>query len=340
MRLRRLRIAAQFGMLGVVVWLLIVPKLRGSSGSLKLLWDFDSPWVGFAFIAEIASLLAYTFATRTMLSRAVRPPYRRVMCIDLSSIGLGHCLPDGGAAGTALCWRLLVKNGVPSGDAAFAKFVQGLSSAVMLYLLIFTCLVVGGFDGGYTKWSIAPLAVAGIALCMAMLVVYTVGRPGFRVRFSQQLARIPRVGHAIANRVSTLYERYLETHIHGASRDWRRILQAAFWSLGNWALDFVALYASLAAFDANVRLEGVTVAFAIACFGTWIPITPSGIGVTEGLMIPALIAFGAPQADALLGVLTWRAIAYWLPIPLGAVAYGALHLDRRIPRGPAPLVAS
>ena len=48
-------------------------------------------------------------------------------------------------------------------------------------------------------------------------------------------------------------------------------------------------------------------------------------------MIPALIAFGSGHLAAVLGVLTWRAINYWMPIPLGAAAYGALHLGR--PRG-------
>jgi uncharacterized protein (TIRG00374 family) len=116
--------------------------------------------------------------------------------------------------------------------------------------------------------------------------------------------------------------------------------QAAGWSMINWGLDFVALYASLTAFDADIRLEGVAVAFAIACFGTWLPITPSGLGVTEGLMIPALIAFGSPQAAAVLGVLTWRAIAYWLPIPIGALAYTALHLGRAVAPPPELATAS
>ena len=336
LRSRRLRIGAQLGVLSVVLWLLIIPRLRGSSGSLPLLWDFDTFWVPVALTAEVGSLIAYTLATRTILSAAVRPPYRRVMCIDLSSIALGHCLPDGGVAGTALSWRLLVKNGVPSGDAAFAKFAQGLSSAVMLYLLLFTALIVGGYDGGYSAWTIAPLAMASVALIVVSLMITSLRRPGFRDRAAAKLARIPRIGARVAHRVGHLYESHLDSHVCGVFRDPRRLLQAAGWSMTNWALDFLALYASLIAFDADIRLEGVAVAFAIACFGTWLPITPSGLGVTEGLMIPALIAFGAPQSAALLGVLTWRAIAYWLPIPIGAVAYTALHLDRRVRPGGGP----
>ncbi|HWC33347.1 MAG TPA: lysylphosphatidylglycerol synthase transmembrane domain-containing protein [Mycobacteriales bacterium] len=328
MRSRRLRIAVQLSVLGLVVWWLVVPKLRGSSHSLPLLWDLDTFWVPLALAAELASLVAYTLATRTMLSAAVRPSYPKVMCIDLSSIALGHCLPDGGAAGTALSWRLLVKNGVPSGDAAFAKFAQGLGSAVMLYLLLFTALIVGGYDGGYSTWTIAPLALASIALIVVGLLIASLRRPGFRDRMAARLARIPRVGTRVAHRIGLLYESHLESHVRGAFRDRRRMARAAGWSMTNWALDFLALYASLTAFDADIRLEGVAVAFAIACFGTWLPITPSGLGVTEGLMIPALIGFGAPQSAAVLGVLTWRAIAYWLPIPIGAVAYTALHLGR------------
>jgi uncharacterized protein (TIRG00374 family) len=342
MRSRRLLIVAQVAVLGVVVWLLIVPKLRGSSAALPLLWDLDGPWVPIALAAEIGSLLAYTLTTRAMLTTAVRPPYRRVACIDLSSIALGHCLPDGGAAGTALSWRLLVKNGVPGGEAAFAKLAQGLGSAAMLYSLLFTALVVGGYDGGYTKWTIAPLALAIVALTVVALLIVSLRRPRLRERTAARIARIPRVGGRLAHRAAHLYESHLDSHVRTALRDRRRMAQALGWSMTNWALDFVALYAALTAFDADVRLEGVAVAFAIACFGTWLPITPSGLGVTEGLMIPALIAFGTTQPAAVLGVLTWRAIAYWLPIPIGAVAYTALRLDRRMPpgTGPTPLAAA
>jgi uncharacterized protein (TIRG00374 family) len=333
LRSRAVRIGLQLAVLGLVVWLLVFPQLRGSSHSLRLLWDLDTAWVPLALLAELASLTAYTLATRTMLAKSVRPPYRRVMAIDLSSIALGKCLPDGGAAGTALCWRLLVKNGVPSGDAAFAKLAQGLGSAVTLQFLLFTSLVAGAWGHGFTNWSIAPTAMAGVCLVAVTILIVSLRRAGFRDAVAALVARIPRVGKSVALRLKALYARYLDGHIRAAGRDRRRLAAAAAWSFGNWALDFVALYASLTAYGAHVGFEGVAVAFAIACFGTWLPITPSGLGVTEGLMIPALIAFGSHRIPA---VLTWRAIAYWLPIPLGAVAYSALHLRRRpqpVPEG-------
>lgn len=329
MRSRGLRLGLQLAVLALVVWLLVFPQLRGSSHSLRLLWDLDTAWVPLALLAELASLTAYTLATRTMLAKPIRPPYRKVMAIDLSSIALGKCLPDGGAAGTALCWRLLVKNGVPRGDAAFAKLAQGLGSAVTLQFLLFTSLVAGAWGHGFTNWSIAPTVMAGVSLTVVTALILSLRRARFREAVAAMVSRIPRVGKSVAGRMSQLYARYLDAHVRGATRDRRRLAAAGAWSFGNWALDFTALYASLTAYGAHVGLEGVAVAFAIACFGTWLPITPSGLGVTEGLMIPALIAFGSHRIPAVLGVLTWRAIAYWLPIPLGALAYSTMHLGRR-----------
>jgi uncharacterized protein (TIRG00374 family) len=338
MRRRLLRIGAQLCALGLVMWLLVFPQVRGSLGSLPLMFDVDNSWVPLAVFAELASLVAYTFATRTMLTAAVRPPLQRIMCIDLSSIALGHCLPDGGAAGTALCWRLLVRSGVPSGQAAFAKLAQGFGSALVLQGLLFTSLMAGGWSGGFTRWSIPPTVMAGCVLVLTVALGAVLGRPWFRRGLHRLVGQVPRIGTAIAARAVSVYDRYVDEHVRAAGRAPGRLMGAAAWSAGNWLLDAAALWATLHAYHANVGLEAVAVVFAIACFGTWLPITPSGLGVTEGLMIPALIAFGSPKVAAILGVLTWRTIAYWMPIPLGAMAYGALSLGR--PRRADPLAAA
>ena len=325
MRSRRLRIGAQLSVLGAVVWFLILPQLRGSAQSLPLVFRLDNPWLPLALSAELGSLAAYTFGTRTMLHAAVRPPYRQIACIDLSSIGLAHCLPDGGAAGTALCWRLLVANGVPAGDAAFAKLAQGVASTVALHSMLLVSLCVGAWSTGITPWNAAPMALTATVLSVVILVSLAVRRPGFRNAAHRLLHRIPRFGQSLADRAG---DAGLNDRLRTIGGDSRRLFRVLGWSACNWLLDAVALWASLRAFGAHVGVSGIAVAFAIACLGTWLPITPSGLGVTEGLMIPALIAFGATHVAAVLGVLTWRAVAYWLPIPIGAVAYGTLRIHR------------
>ena len=125
MNLRRVRIAAQLLALGLVVWWFVVPQLRGTSSSLHQLFDVDSSWLPVALAAELGSLAAYTFCTRAVLGHHARPSYPQIACIDLSSIGLGHCLPDGGAAGTALRER---STRAPRYDAAPGPWVTTKTS--------------------------------------------------------------------------------------------------------------------------------------------------------------------------------------------------------------------
>jgi uncharacterized protein (TIRG00374 family) len=223
---------------------------------------------------------------------------------------------------------MLTNEGVPGGDAAFTKFAQGLASALTLYALLLTALVSGGVLSGFGRWNLPLIAIAGTLVMVFVGFAIAIRRPGVRQAVERSVRRIPRVGATVAERTSSFYDRHLEAPVRNATREPRRLFSVAFWSAINWSLDATALWLALRACGAHVGLAALAVAFGIACFGTWLPITPSGLGVSEGLMIPALIAFGAPQVGAALGVLTWRAIAYWLPIPLGAAAYGAHQIER------------
>lgn len=55
------------------------------------------------------------------------------------------------------------------------------------------------------------------------------------------------------------------------------------------------------------------------------PITPGGIGVVEGVLISTLLGFGVPGGIAVLGVVSWRLIQYWAPIPVAGLCYLSLR---------------
>jgi uncharacterized protein (TIRG00374 family) len=60
-----------------------------------------------------------------------------------------------------------------------------------------------------------------------------------------------------------------------------------------------------------------------------IPLTPGGLGFVEAGLVGTLTLAGVSAHDAVLATLTYRLVSYWLPIPAGAVAYGAFR--RRYP---------
>jgi hypothetical protein len=96
-----------------------------------------------------------------------------------------------------------------------------------------------------------------------------------------------------------------------------------------WGFDIAALWASLHAFGAPPPFPAVVMAYFIGQLLNVIPL-PGGIGGVEGGMIGSLIAFGAPGSLAVLGVLLYRLISFWLPTVPGAIAY--LRLRRTVAR--------
>ena len=62
-----------------------------------------------------------------------------------------------------------------------------------------------------------------------------------------------------------------------------------------------------------------------------IPITPSGLGVIEITLIAVLKGFGVPGDVAAAGVLSWRLVNFWLPIPFGGASYLSLRFGQASP---------
>lgn len=67
-------------------------------------------------------------------------------------------------------------------------------------------------------------------------------------------------------------------------------------------------------------------AFGLANVLAALPITPRGLGVVEGVLIPSLVGFGAAGGTASVAVIGWRLISFWLPIPVGGLAYASLKV--------------
>jgi uncharacterized protein (TIRG00374 family) len=65
-------------------------------------------------------------------------------------------------------------------------------------------------------------------------------------------------------------------------------------------------------------------AYFLGMLGNLLPL-PGGLGGVEGGMIGAFAAFGVDLDLAVLAVLSYRAISFWLPTVPGAVAYFQLR---------------
>ena len=97
--------------------------------------------------------------------------------------------------------------------------------------------------------------------------------------------------------------------------------------MGFWLCDAGSLFVFVGAFGHWVNPDGLLVAYGVAYVVAAIPITPGGLGVVEVTLTSILVGFGTPRGIATLGVVAYRLINFWLPIPLGGLAYLSLQVN-------------
>jgi uncharacterized protein (TIRG00374 family) len=106
------------------------------------------------------------------------------------------------------------------------------------------------------------------------------------------------------------------------------LYRAGIWAAANWLFDAASLYLFLFAFGVHLDPIDVLVAYGLANILAVIPLTPGGLGVIELTAASVLTGFGASGTAAAAGVLSWRAVNFWLPIPFGGASYLSLRLRR------------
>ena len=299
-----------------------VPKVRDA---VPLLGSIDVRLVLLAVAFEAASICSYTKLTASLIPRGQQPRFFTLLRIQLSTLAISHVVPGGSAAGGALGFRLLTKSGLRGTDAAFVMATQGMGSAVVLNILLWVGLVISiplrGYNPLYAFAAVlGVLLIGGFSTLVVLLVRGQARAAGIMRAASRRLPfldedKVHEVVLRLAGRLQTL------------ARQPALVRRAVLWDMGFWGCTATALWLFVSAFGHRVPIYGLIVAFGLAYVTAALPITPAGLGVVEVVLVSLLTFFGAPVGAATLGVVLYRLVNFWLPIPLGALAYLSLQVD-------------
>jgi len=299
-----------------------VPKVRES---LHLLGKVDLRLVPLAVALEAASICCYTNLPRALLPRDRSPGFFPLLRVQLSTLAVSHVVPGGSAAGGALGYRLLTRAGVPGTDAAFALAAQGMGSAVVLNVLLLLGLLVSiPFRGVQPLYGIAALLGVLLIGGFSAVVVLLVRGEERAVRIMRAATR--RLPLLDEDRVEDLTVR-LARRLQVLAADRELVRRAVAWAAANWLLDAASLWVFVGAFGKWVPIDGLLISFGLANVLAAIPVTPSGLGVVDVVLASTLTGFQTPHDVAIVGVLVYRLVNFWLPIPLGGLAYLSLQAE-------------
>jgi uncharacterized protein (TIRG00374 family) len=319
--------AVLFAALAVGVFSLL-PRIGGLAHEAAGLRHARLGFVVAAIFAQAVSLGFYALLYRRVLaSLGARVAYPLTLRITLASFLVSHLTPFGSAAGTLVNVNTLEAQGIGAATTGEGIGLTSLlSSAALIALFGAGFVATAGRHLSQTYVTIAGAALA-LVVCVAVIALLVGAHPAIAERVVGRVAMVARrFRPSIDPEKAAQSSGQLVVHARSALTG-RAFLASFAFAMGDLLFDLLSLDLMFLALGYQPGFGPLVVAYAAANIASAIPLTPGGLGVIEVTLVAITVGFGAPRATAVLAVLGYRLVNYWLPLFPGAIAY--LHLRLR-----------
>jgi uncharacterized protein (TIRG00374 family) len=317
----------------IVAIYVLFPKIVGADRALARFDEAKWYWILVAIGFNVAAFGAYVALFRGVLSGTREDDVHRRLdlrasyLITMAGLAATRLFSAAGLGGLVLTYWALRKAGMPRRRAA-CRMVAFLVLTYFVYassLVIFGVLLrVGVLPGDAPlAGTVVPAAISGGIIVLFLMIalipqdferrIQHYARGYRRARYLQRLAKGP-AALAMGTRTAISY-----------IRSPRRGLLAVGGAVGFWAANIGVLWASFEAFGGNVPFAVLVQGFFLGMAANLIPSPAGGVGAVDAGMIGAFAIFGIDESVVFPAVLTYRVIAFWLPIPPGIVAFVQLR---------------
>jgi len=283
----------------------------------QLHWE----WILLGVAAEAVSYLAFAQLQRTLL-RAGRAyvGLGPMAAITLAANSITNSLPAGSAIAPVYSFRQFRRRGADQAVAAWSVVATFVATAVTLSVLAVVGVAVAGAEGA--TLDLVPVITVVFLLTVAISAVFVQERAltwavTAMFHLSQRLTGWPR--GELAAHISRIIKRLTVVRLSP-----REMVTALGLGLANWTFDCTCLGVSFLAVGAAVPWKGLLLAYGAGQLAANLPITPGGLGVVEGSITIAIVAFGGAAPATVVAVLLYRVISFWLILPTGWSAIALL----------------
>jgi uncharacterized protein (TIRG00374 family) len=305
----------------------LLPRLGGLTHDAAGLRHARPAFLAAAIVAQALSLGCYAQLYRQVLAAlGARIRFRLAADVILATFFVSHLTPFGSATGTLVNASTLESEGIAATTTGEAIALTSLTSTIALIVL---------FGAGFA--ATAGRHVSHQYLVIAFIVIFLVvaalaavlavgahpdvaGRAG---RWAASLAKHVRPGIDPEQAAQT--SRRLASLARSALTG-RTFARSFGLASGDLLFDLLSLDLVFLALRYQPGFGPLAVAYGAANIASAIPLTPGGLGVIEVTLVAISVGFGTPRATAVLAVLGYRIVNFWLPLIPGAVAYIRLRL--------------
>jgi uncharacterized protein (TIRG00374 family) len=308
------------------------------SAAGNYLGRIEPGWVVLAIALEAGSVIAFAWLQRALIrSGGVSVPVRTLVAITLAGNSINNSLPAGPAWASYFAFRQYRRQGADATLSAWVLLGVLLASSATLALLAAIGLVVALLSGS-GSFGIADTLVS-VVLVIVAATMATLALLHRRHALEGALTRVLLLSKRFVRRPSgdpAELAGSVAERLRSLSFSRSASVKSGGWAMANWVTDLGALVASFAAVGVPVPWAGILLAYGAGQLAANLPVTPGGLGVVEGSLEVALVAYGGSQASTVAAVLLYRLVSFWLLLPVGWVAWFGIHLSERRAERMAP----
>ncbi len=320
-----LRVVIGFALVGVALWVL---SSKGSelSGFADVFKTLNWWWVPPAFAVEILSYVLFARMQYELFKAGhLIPPWGPLVKLSFASQALTNSLPAGNAVATVYGFRWFRRFGADNTLAVWALSGTLVASIVSLSLVAVIGLGLATNEGA--SLDLVPVLISVFALALALGSLFVYERPLHAVvttalRVSVALTGRPRGDTAL--QIASIMAWMTAVRL-----SWSQIGRIVGWGTLNWLADCACFAMMFLAIHAPIPWKGLLLAYGAGQLAANLPVTPGGLGVVEGSITIALVAFGGSEATTPYAVLLYRIISFWFILVIGWLFIGQLALQVR-----------
>ena len=290
-----------------------------------------------AVVAEIGSYAAFTAMQYELLwAGHLRPPVSPLFKLSFASQAITNSLPVGNAVASVYGFRWFRRFGADNTLAVWALAGTLVAASVSLSLVAIFGLGIAANEGA--SLDLVPVLIGTFVIMLGIGSLFVYERPLHAV-----VAGVLRLSVALTHRPrgdTTAEIERIMAWMTAVRLSWTQIGWIVFWGTLNWLLDCACFAMMFVAIDAPIPWKGLLLAYGAGQLAATLPITPGGLGVVEGSITVALVAFGGAEASTAYAVLLYRIISFWMILVIGWLLIGQLALQVRRGRWPRQAMTS
>ena len=296
-------------------------------GDIDLFIKVHPAWLALALAAQLGTYLFNAIICRGLLRSFASQTHIRIKELFQASIVtlfINQTIPSVNLSGNIYFFNFLKKRGVAEESAFSLMFLELLTfyTAVVciILILLFTCLFLKGIPLYFTFIFLGGIA----AFILFAILIGLLGKGKTVVLLLKKLSGIRFLKKSIS--------KFKTIPFDGIKNPWqvfREHPQLVFLTIifhtCIFLSDSLTVFALFHGLGVHVPFLSVFVGFVLTKIISLLPFTPGALILYEGSMTFFYVHFGVPVAVAAVVTLLYRALSFWLPIPVGFFLYRRLQ---------------